>query len=187
MYEHSPLLGSIIQNSIMMDKNAIIMGDNVVTYAQLAENIRKAASFMQQIGLHKGDRIILSAHKDIEYIYLYFASHILGVVNVIVDAESNEERLHYIEKKVEPAFCFGYTSSSNKSFLFEELNLGNVEPLVEFEDNISTDDIAEILFTTGTTGAPKGVCLSYREIYSSASNNCHSAKFCECTPISQSY
>jgi long-chain acyl-CoA synthetase len=146
------------------------MGNNVVTYAQLAENIRKAASFMQQIGLHKGDRIILSAHKDIEYIYLYFASHILGVVNVIVDVESNEERLYYIEKKVEPAFCFGYTSSSTKSFLFDELNLGNVEPLVEFKDNISTDDIAEILFTTGTTGAPKGVCLSYSEIYSSASN-----------------
>jgi long-chain acyl-CoA synthetase len=170
MYEHSPLLGAIIENSVKLDKAAIIMGDNVVTYAQLVENIRNAASFMQQIGLHKGDRIILSAHKDIEYIYLYFASHILGVVNVIVDAESNEERLHYIEKKVEPAFCFGYTSSSNKSFLFEELNLGNVEPLVEFEDNISTDDIAEILFTTGTTGAPKGVCLSYSEIYSSASN-----------------
>jgi long-chain acyl-CoA synthetase len=170
MYEHSPLLGAIIENSVKLDKAAIIMGNNVVTYAQLAENIRKAASFMQQIGLHKGDRIILSAHKDIEYIYLYFASHILGVVNVIVDVESNEERLYYIEKKVEPAFCFGYTSSSTKSFLFDELNLGNVEPLVEFKDNISTDDIAEILFTTGTTGAPKGVCLSYSEIYSSASN-----------------
>jgi long-chain acyl-CoA synthetase len=170
MYEHSPLLGAIIENSVKLDKAAIIMGNNVVTYAQLAENIRKAASFMQQIGLHKGDRIILSAHKDIEYIYLYFASHILGVVNVIVDAESNEERLQYIEKKVVPAFCFGYTSSSTKSFLFDELKLGNVEPLVEFKDNISTDDIAEILFTTGTTGAPKGVCLSYSEIYSSASN-----------------
>jgi long-chain acyl-CoA synthetase len=170
MYEHRPLLGAIIENSVKLDKAAIIMGNNVVTYAQLAENIRKAASFMQQIGLHKGDRIILSAHKDIEYIYLYFASHILGVVNVIVDVESNEERLYYIEKKVEPAFCFGYTSSSTKSFLFDELNLGNVEPLVEFKDNISTDDIAEILFTTGTTGAPKGVCLSYSEIYSSASN-----------------
>jgi len=114
MYEHSPLLGAIIENSVKLDKAAIIMGNNVVTYAQLAENIRKAASFMQQIGLHKGDRIILSAHKDIEYIYLYFASHILGVVNVIVDAESNEERLHYIEKKVEPAFLLWLYKSINK-------------------------------------------------------------------------
>jgi long-chain acyl-CoA synthetase len=170
MYAHSPLLGTIIENSIKLDKTAIVMGDNVVTYSQLADNVRKAAAFMRQLGLHKGDKIILSAHKNIEYIYLYFAAHILGVINVIVDAESNEERLHYIENKIEPAFCFGYKSLSANSLLFDKLNIGEMEPLVSSGEVISKDDIAEILFTTGTTGAPKGVCLSYSEIFSSANN-----------------
>jgi long-chain acyl-CoA synthetase len=170
MYQHSPLLSAIIDHSVAMDKTAIIMGEHVVSYAQLSENIRKAASLMQQLNLKKGDRIILSAHKDIEYIYIYLASHILGVVNVIVDAASKEDRLHYIEQKVVPAYCFGYKSDATTSLLFEELNLDSIEPTEIAKVDISVNDTAEILFTTGTTGAPKGVCLSYNEIYASASN-----------------
>ncbi len=170
MCRHSLLLDAIIANSVKPDKEAIIMGPRAVTYVQLVDNIRRAAGLLNQLGLRKGDKIILSAHKEIEYIYLYFASHILGVVNVIVDSESNEERLRYIERKVAPSYCFGYQAPSVKSYLFGELNLADTEPLAQSDEPITADDIAEILFTTGTTGAPKGVCLSYSEIYASAQN-----------------
>ena len=170
-YEHSPLLQSVMQNAkTYAEKTAIIINGVEVTYALLGKNIRKAAGFMLKMGIKTGDRIVLSAHKDVEYVYLYFASHILGVTNVIVDAESNEERLNYIENKVNPAYCFGYQSTCFPSMMFCDLNLDETEELGMADTTLSQNDVAEILFTTGTTGAPKGVCLSYYNIYSSASN-----------------
>lgn len=171
MYGHSPLLQAVMLNTEKYaSKTAIIMNGQEVSYAELGTNIRKAASVLKSMGLHAGDRIILSAHKDVEYIYLYFAAHILGVTNVIVDAESNEERLHFIENKINPVCSFGYQSRHFPSKTFAELELESADELVTSEETISQSDIAEILFTTGTTGAPKGVCLSYYNIYSSASN-----------------
>ncbi len=171
MYEHSPLLQCVFKHcEEFADKTAIVMNGREVAYADLGKNIRKAASVLKNMDLNAGDRIILSAHKDVEYVYLYFAAHILGVTNVIVDAESNEERLHFIENKIRPACCFGYKSSNFPSKLFDELDLNNAEELSESTATLASSDIAEILFTTGTTGDPKGVCLSYNNIYSSASN-----------------
>ena len=170
-YQHSPLLEAVMENTERYStKTAIMMNGCEVSYGQLGANIRKAATVLNNLGAKAGDRIILSAHKDVEYIYLYFGAHILGVTNVIVDAESNEERLCYIESKVKPICCFGYQSSQFPSKKFEELDLDKVEEYVGSDDTLSESDIAEILFTTGTTGAPKGVCLSYYNIFSSASN-----------------
>lgn len=173
MFEHSPLLQGVFANAKKYpDKNALIVGDSHITYTQLVVNIRRTATLLANLGISKGDRIILSAQKDVEFIYVYFASHIIGATNVIVDSESNKERLLYIETNVSPLYCFGYHSDSVKSIQYNELDIHNACP---FDDNTSFDllsknDIAEILFTTGTTGAPKGVCLSYWNIFSSANN-----------------
>lgn len=171
MYKHSSLLSAVMQNTqVFADKTAVIMNGKEVSYRELGINIRKAASVLDAMGIKAGDRIVLSAHKDVEYIYLYLGAHILGVTNVIVDAESNEERLHYIEEKVQPKSCFGYQSVQFPSCLFTDLGLEEAEEYNGCVEGLSKSDIAEILFTTGTTGAPKGVCLSYYNIYSSASN-----------------
>ena len=171
MYSHSPLLQSVFHHAeIVPDKTAIVVGNIEVSYSLLALNARKAASLLDGLGLRPSDRIILSAHKDIEFIYLYLGAHILGVTNVIVDAESNNERLNYIEDKTNPLWCFGYESSKHRSMQFAEIDIETLQPYSGVSDNLSVDDIAEVLFTTGTTGAPKGVCLSYGNIAGSASN-----------------
>ena len=171
MYQHSPLLQAVMTHAETdADKSAVIMNGVVVSYQELAANIRKSASVLRALGIQYGDCIMLSAHKDIEYIYLYFGAHILGVTNVIVDAESNEERLHFIEDKVQPKYCFGYKTERYPSALFSELDITGAEEYIADTEQVTDADIAEILFTTGTTGNPKGVCLSYANIYASASN-----------------
>ena len=170
-YSHSPLLQKLLANcSLYANKSAIIINGENITYQELKDNIFRSASLLHGLGIHRGDRIILSAHKEIEFIYLYFASHVLGVTNVIVDAESNEERLHYIENKVKVSYCFGYKSKHYKSLLFEQCHIESHDCYMNLESSISCHDIAEILFTTGTTAAPKGVCLTYNNIFASANN-----------------
>lgn len=170
MYAHSPILQAVEQHAAQTpDKIAFIVGEQQISYSQLMDKVHQTAGMMFQLGILSGDRIILSAHKDVEFIYVYLASHLLGVVNVVIDAETNEERLSYIERKTQPKYCFGYQSSLYPSKMFSEIEWENV---CAYEENpsLSADSIAEILFTTGTTGAPKGVCLTYNNIFSSANN-----------------
>lgn len=161
---HSPLLQAIYQHSMQSaDKTAIIAKDITVSYALLWDNILGAAAYLQSSGLKKGDNILLSAVKDVEFVYIYFAAHLLGLVNVIVDPTSNEDRKKYIIEAVRPKKIFGIKEGVG----YSEISLAgrpiNVGP-------IFAQDIAEIMFTTGTTGKPKGVLLSHANICGSADN-----------------
>ena len=75
MYEHSPLLKVVMQNADRCaDKTALIIKGEKVSYHDLGVNIRKASSVLRSLHIKQGDRIILSAHKEVEYIYLYFGA-----------------------------------------------------------------------------------------------------------------
>jgi len=171
MYSHSLLLQALVNHGVFSSqKTAVVIDDNEISYADLLLNSRKAAGYLAANGIRKGQRIVLSAQKEIEFLYLYLGAQMLGIVNVIVDAKSNSERLRYIEQNTQPVCCFGYKSKDFPFKSFEELKLSEVIPYKIEDDSIRATDVAEILFTTGTTGTPKGVCLSYANISASANN-----------------
>jgi len=172
LYEYSPLWKGICKNiEVIPTKVAVKFGQKTLSYSQLYEGASKAAQYLYDKGIRKGDKIILSAQKNFDFICFYFASHIIGSVNIILDSESNEERKKLIEDKVEPKICVGYLSIKCDSILYESTHYHQLPMLKRNEENtIEQNDISEILFTTGTTGQPKGVCLSFANIYGSASN-----------------
>ena len=151
------------------DKIALISGETEVTYKQLWDYcLRAAYKLHNTYHLQKGDRVILSAVGHIEFVYIYFGVHMAGGICVPIDPDTNQTRFDLIMASTKPLCVIG--------------TLHNVEhETIDFSTGIAEEgkidfaapkisEIADILFTTGTTGAPKGVALSYLNLAAAARN-----------------
>ena len=171
---HSPVLCDIVNHAKEHpDKIALVQGANRVSYSQLISSIEAAARLLGTFGLKPGEHILLSANKEVEFVYLYLAAHLLGVVNVVVDSAAPPERLDYIISIVNPAVLFGSKVSGDarcRCVPFKDIDLNHTSQGALDLPALSPDDIADVMFTTGTTGKPKGVCLTHVNIAGSASN-----------------
>lgn len=148
LYSYSPSLLKLQANAERLpDKVAIIAGDEQVDYESLWINIRRAATWLDKHGYKKNDRVVLCAKKEPHYVYMYFATMILGLIHELADPDSDTETLQY--------------------------DVNDVLSCAPFEgcaEGVQEHDITEILHTTGTTSKPKSVCLSHFNIYWAAKN-----------------
>ncbi len=171
---HSELLTALERHAREIpDKTALISGDKHISYCELWTNILSIAVTLQREGIEKGDTLIIGARKEVEFVYLYFASHLIGSVNVVVDPATTTDKLRHIICLTSPKIIFGLrqiNSSSDHRFVqYSDIYLErSVLPSVKY--SISPLDTADIMFTTGTTSLPKGVCLSHLNIAGSANN-----------------
>lgn len=169
---HSPFLQAICSHAKNnASKIALIVGDEQVSYSELWTRIQNAASFLYRIGLRHSDSIVLSASKELGFIYLYFGGHLLGVRNVVIDPSSNDERKRYILSVTHPKYVFGLYTQDVPSVAYGEIDFTISYCFVQSLS--ASSDVADVMFTTGTTGNPKGVLLSHLNIYASAVNINH--------------
>lgn len=161
IYSHAQIKGN---------KVALISDGNEVRYAELIGKINLASSFLKEKGVCAHDYIILSADKKLDFVYLYFAIHLLKAVCVPVDRESNQQRLKYIVNSVRPKLILGclqgLQSISYEEILYSKKN-ESFERMLHSQD---MSEICDVLFTTGTTGNPKGVRLSHSNELAAAVN-----------------
>ena len=151
------------------DKVALISGDTEITYSQLWDYCLCAAEKLKQdYHLKKGDRVILSAAGNIEFVYAYFGVHIAGGICVPIDPDTNQTRFEYIEKSTTPVCVMGLLHNVKKETIpFTDVVNGTSKATYIAPEQ---SQVADILFTTGTTGAPKGVALSYNNLSAAARN-----------------
>lgn len=168
---HSRLLCDILKHAKdTPDKIALVDGDLRVSYRQLVERIEAAAVYLNSQGLCCGDYIMLMAQKEPAFVYLYFAAHLLGIINVVVDAASPQERIEYIMDVTKPVAVFGNNSNIKSARAFDGIDIDECKVDFMALPLLKDDDVADVMFTTGTTGASKGVSLSHANIAGSASN-----------------
>lgn len=157
------------------DKVAVSDGKRSYSYAQLVQNIFYSKKFLEtDCKIKKGDCVILASAKELEFVSTYFACHLCGAIALPIDPETNEKRLSVICNKAKPKLIVGLNKQTEYKTIsydsFERTESSNFDSSVDDVQFPDSENIADIIFTTGTTGNPKGVMLTQKNISAAALN-----------------
>ncbi|MCX8164037.1 MAG: AMP-binding protein [Aquificaceae bacterium] len=154
-------------------KIALIRGGNSVSYKELIENVSVYASLLDIL---PGERVVVCSENRPEWVYTLYGSWQRGGIVVPVDFMSSPEEIAYILEETEPAVVF--CSEQTESQIKEAIEKVRVRCALYNFDRIilprpygksmsrSLKETALILYTSGTTGQPKGVMLSFKNLLS---------------------
>ncbi len=151
---------------------ALRSGNDAVTYEEFRAKILSTAACLRASGVAGGDRVLICAGNTPIVPILYFAVHALGAIaapvasdtpdstlaTLVADAEA---KLAIIEKAVKGMPCAVISPT--------EL-LGDTRSREEFEPVCDANKVADLLYTSGTTGRKKGVVLTHANIMAAAHN-----------------
>ena len=164
-----------IVNRESPDKNAIITSHGNITYRQLLKNSALVAALFKNKGYTK---VAIYAENSPAWIYAFYAALQNNCIAVPIDFLASAEDVAYIIDDCKPELLFisnGMTDSFEKVkkiiahqteiMVFEELRFEGEVPESDWIGPENVDTIAVIIYTSGTTGSPKGVMLSYTNIF----------------------
>lgn len=156
------------------------------SYPQFNEEINKTANFFLDLGIKKGGKVAVQLDNCPELLMCWFGLAKIGAVMVPLNTKYTQRECKniikkcsvetiIIEEKFLPFYCDG---KSNRNYKLSNILLARTEKKVDgvinFTESIekqpcelkemrplSSDDVVEILFTSGTTSEPKGVVLTH--------------------------
>ena len=140
------------------------------TYAQLGLAARRFAVLLGEHNIRKGDKVVFWSENRPEWVAAFWGCVLAGIIVVPIDYRSSPQFLRRVQETVEACLIL----------IGEEVRLPPWErqpPVWRLSDlewpgsdsevpsvSIEKDDIAEIVFTSGATGIPKGVLITHRNI-----------------------
>ncbi len=159
-------------------------GMSTVTYRELQQHVQSFAGSLQARALQKGERVLLWSASRIDWMVAFLAVLQVGGVVVPLDVNSKEDFLRHIAHTTKAKYLiaaqqqFATLHSPPVPLINLDTPPGGVFDATKLPA-IDGDDLAVLIFTSGTTGQPKGVMLSHRNI---TSNAAAALKIVEITP-----
>lgn len=155
----------------------------VLSYADFADRVLRTVAFLRHWGLQPGERVATAAHNHHDTIVQYFAAWVLGACVVPLNMSEEDTRLRYVLENSQARLLFCRQDYLHRLLAFcpagievvpvceEETSpegfhalLRRYEPAAIPEENFWEHE-ALIVYTSGTTGLPKGVVLVQRNLF----------------------
>ncbi|WNM31896.1 FadD3 family acyl-CoA ligase [Streptomyces sp. Li-HN-5-11] len=150
------------------DAEAVVDGELRLTFAELAHRVRCTAGAFASAGVGPGDRVALWAPNSAEWIVAAFGLLTAGGVLVPVNTRFRDEEAHDIVVRSAARILLVQNGFLGRRFtgppgvpvidLKRDGFLASGRPL---EHKAGEDDLADVIFTSGTTGRPKGVMTTH--------------------------
>lgn len=159
------------------EQEALVCGSSRLTYGQLQERVEQAAAWLAETGVGKGDRVALWLPPSIPFVTLFFAIAERGAVAVPMDPVALPHRLAYVVEQTAPRLLIAHRPLPAE---VEEALPEGATPLVTEDEqgaqfltsasgtpvpvDVAPEDLLAILYTSGTTGVPKGAMHTHRSL-----------------------
>lgn len=140
------------------DKKAIVLNNGVVTFTELLQAVDNYSELFLNKGMGKGSLVSIYSNNHVEYIFTLFAIGKIGAIAVPIDnLRLTETEKSAIINTVIPDYCIKYDENNNVIIEDFTKRVDNNHKL-NVTDNLErhTSEFT-ILFTSGTTGVPKGI------------------------------
>ena len=141
-----------------------------MTYAELKKEADLLAGYLRELGVKSGDRVGLALNRTQELIVAILAILKAGGVYVPIDLSYPDERLIYMVKDADIHLLLTTTEHRKqvphleaKILCLDQEKAPSGSGYLP-DDSISADHLAYIMYTSGSTGSPKGVCVTHRNV-----------------------
>ncbi|TCS96579.1 class I adenylate-forming enzyme family protein [Hazenella coriacea] len=205
------IIGEILENRANVSPNleALVCDYQRYTYRDFNETSNQVAHYLLEIGVKKGDRVAILCKNSPHFAFIMLAILKIGAIFVPLNWRLKADEIHELMKDSKPKVLFydeeysqSITYSNEWYFVTHRIltckgihphptyeALFSNKPITNPEVHLHQDDPAVIVYTSGTTGKPKGVVCSHHNIFTTGTggtlltNPSYADRFLLITPL----